>query len=98
MNMEKILCNECYQPLTIHKYDLGIYVDVCSCQKEKEETIEERHEKEIQDTYDEAYFEGAESRDYDITEADSEGYNRGYEEGFEEGKKEGYDEGYDARE
>lgn len=98
----KILCNECYQELTVHEYDIGIYVDTCECQKEKMEEALTVAENECDEAVDNAYAEGAESRDYDVNEADNEGYDRGYDigyhEGFNEGFNEGKKEGYDTRE
>ena len=44
----EILCNECFQPLIVHEYDIGIYVDTCDCQKEKYEILDEELSNEIE--------------------------------------------------
>jgi flagellar biosynthesis/type III secretory pathway protein FliH len=66
----KILCNKCYQPLIVHEYDIGIYVDACECRQEE---CEESMKYEMDSGVDESYTKG-----YDN------GYEDGYKDAKEE--------------
>ena len=55
----KIFCNECYQPLVVHEYDIGIFVDRCECMTQVTELeIEDAYNDGHQDGYGDGYAEG----------------------------------------
>jgi len=69
--MKTIYCNECFKELETVEYDIGIYINHCSCSilsiDEHENEVSESHEE----GYEIGYKDGANDKEYELGLADA---------------------------
>lgn len=59
MNELKIYCNNCFNELEVHTYDIGVYVDNCKyCDNPSEELLDDVYSDGYNDGHDDGLLEG----------------------------------------